>query len=52
MFSMSDDPPVEKIQIPTKWKFGETFWGSMGFLVVFVALLATEWVLRKKWGLV
>ncbi|MEL7338376.1 MAG: hypothetical protein AAFN70_19465, partial [Planctomycetota bacterium] len=49
---MIENPPVEKIQIPTKWKFGETMSHSLGFLLVFVALLATEWVLRKKWGLV
>ena len=50
--AMIEDPPVAKIQIPTKWKFGETTGSSLGFLMVFVALLATEWVLRKKWGLV
>ena len=50
--AMIADPPVEKIEIPTKWKFGETMSHSMGFLMVFVALLAVEWVLRKKWGLV
>jgi len=50
--AMIEDPPVEKIQIPTAWKFGETMSHSLGFLMVFVALLATEWVLRKKWGLV
>ena len=50
--AMIDDPPVAKIEIPTKWKFGETTGSSLGFLMVFVALLATEWVLRKKWGLV
>jgi hypothetical protein len=47
-----ENPPIEKIQIPTKWKFGETMSHSLGFLMIFVALLATEWVLRKKWGLV
>ncbi len=50
--AMIEDPPVEKIQIPTKWKFGETTSHSLGFLIAFVALLAVEWVLRKKWGLV
>ena len=49
---MIEDPPVAKVQIPTKWKFGETLGSSLGFLLMFVALLATEWVLRKKWGLV
>ena len=49
---MIENPPVEKIQIPTKWKFGETTSHSLAFLMVFVALLATEWILRKKWGLV
>jgi len=50
--AMIEDPPIEKIQIPTTWKFGETMSHSLGFLMIFVALLATEWVLRKKWGLV
>ena len=50
--AMIEDPPVEKIQIPTKQKFGDTMSHSLGFLIVFVALLATEWILRKKWGLV
>ena len=46
------DPPVEKIQIPTTWKFGETLSHSLMFFLTFVVLLATEWILRKKWGLV
>ena len=49
---MIENPPVEKIQISTNSKFGETMFHSLGFLMVFIALLATEWVLRKKWGLV
>ena len=50
--AMIANPPIEKIQIPTTWKFGETMSESLSFFLVFVALLATEWVLRKKWGLV
>ncbi len=46
------NPPVEKIQIPTRWRFGETKYDSGAFLILFVLLLAAEWILRKKWGLV
>ena len=47
-----NNPPVTKIEIPTKWRMGETFPDAAGFLLIFVGLLATEWFLRKKWGLV
>ena len=46
------EPPVEKVLIPSSHRFGESLPDSIGFLLAFVALLATEWVLRKKWGLV
>ena len=50
--AMIKDPPVDKILIPTTWKFGETLSHSLLFFIAFVSLLAVEWVLRKSWGLV
>ncbi len=47
-----ENPPVTKIEIPLKWRLGETFADAAGFLLAFVALLTMEWLLRKKWGLV
>ncbi len=47
-----ENPPMTKIEIPLKWQLGETFPDAAGFLLVFVGLLTTEWLLRKKWGLV
>jgi hypothetical protein len=48
---LRDNPP-EKIEVPLLWRLGETTADASGFLLAFVALLATEWMLRKKWGLV
>lgn len=50
--SYIENPPTTKIEIPTKWRLGETFPDALGFLLAFVGLLAAEWLLRKKWGLV
>ena len=45
-----NNPPMTKIEIPVKWRLDENL--AMPFLIVFVALLGIEWLLRKKWGLV
>ncbi|MDG1873335.1 MAG: glutamine amidotransferase [Mariniblastus sp.] len=47
-----NDPPMTKIEVPLKWRLGESFPSAALFLGAFVALLGTEWLLRKKWGLV
>jgi len=47
-----ENPPMTKIEIPLKWKLGDTFPSAALFLCAFVALLGTEWLLRKNWGLV
>lgn len=47
-----ENPPETRIEIPTKWRLGETWWDGAAFLSVFVLLLAIEWGLRKHWGLV
>lgn len=46
------NPPSTKIEIPTKWRLGETMTDATAFLLTFVMLLTAEWALRKKWGLV
>ena len=33
------NPPVTKIEIPTKWKLGESWADASAFLVLFVLLL-------------
>ncbi len=47
-----NDPPMTKIEIPVKRRLGEEFSDAALFLCGFVGLLATEWFLRKKWGMV
>ena len=46
------NPPKTQMEVPVKWQLGETFGDAAGFLSLFVALLAVEWIMRKKWGLV
>ncbi len=45
-------PPDMIIEVPTKWQLGDTWQDGLVFLLTFVASLATEWYLRKRWGLV
>ena len=47
-----ENPPMTKIEIPLKWRLGDSFPTAALFLCAFVALLGVEWLLRKKWGLV
>ena len=49
---MIANPPMTKIEVPTTWRLGETFTGAATFLCIFVVMLAIEWWLRKKWGMV
>jgi hypothetical protein len=44
--------PDMKIEIPNKWRLGDTWQDGAVFLLLFVAFLTTEWYLRKRWGLV
>ena len=45
--------PLElKIEVPHKWELGDSLGDAAAFLAVFVAMIAGEWILRKKWGMV
>ena len=46
-----ENPPIEKVKIPTTFRLGGTFEDSTAFLVVFVTVMTIEWYLRKKWQL-
>ena len=46
------DSPPEAIMVPLKSQLGQTWQDGACFLLLFTLLLLTEWVLRKKWGLV
>ncbi|MEE2826769.1 MAG: glutamine amidotransferase [Planctomycetota bacterium] len=46
------NPKEMKIEIPLKWRLGESLPDALSFLLLFAGLLSLEWFLRKKWGLV
>jgi len=41
-----------QIEVQSRWQLADTALDAWLFLVCLVALLATEWGLRKRWGLV
>jgi len=47
-----DRPPEMEIEVQTKWQLADTARDAWMVFLLFTALLTTEWVLRKKWGLV
>lgn len=47
-----DRPPEMEIEVQTKWQLADTAPDAWALLLLFVGLLTTEWILRKKWGLV
>lgn len=46
------NPPEMKTVVPQRWQLGSTNLDGSLFLLLFAALMTTEWWLRKKWGLV
>jgi uncharacterized membrane protein len=52
MREIKDRRHESEIEVQAKWQLGDTAWDSWLFLIVLVALLGSEWFLRKKWGLV
>jgi uncharacterized membrane protein len=49
---IAEQTPDMKIEIPNKWRLGDTWQDGTVFLLLFVGALTTEWFLRKRWGLV
>jgi hypothetical protein len=49
---LRDRPPEMDIEVQTKWQLGDRPRDAWTLLLVLVGLLSTEWVLRKRWGLV
>jgi uncharacterized membrane protein len=49
---LRDQPPELDIEIQTKWQLADTPRDAWILLLLLVGLLAAEWMLRKKWGLV
>ena len=45
-------PPRMEVEIQSRWRLGDTPLDAWVFLSAVVALLGTEWFLRKKWGMV
>ncbi len=46
------DPPVMKVEIPQKWRLGDTWIDGSFFLFLFLVAMGLEWGMRKKWGMV
>lgn len=49
---LAQNPPEMKIEVPLRWQLGQTALDGSLVLLLFVALLTTEWALRKRWQLV
>jgi uncharacterized membrane protein len=47
-----DRPPDLQIEVQTKWQLADTATDAWSFFLLVLALLAGEWTLRKRWGLV
>jgi uncharacterized membrane protein len=50
--ALRDQPPELKIEMETKWQLGGSALDAWLFFLGIVALLSSEWFLRKRWGLV
>ena len=45
--------PVESTtEFQSRWQLADTQWDAWGYFVLVMALLSTEWYLRKKWAMV
>ena len=49
---IAEKAPANSIEIPRRWRLGDTWQDALGFVLAFVFILTLEWVLRKKWGMV
>jgi uncharacterized membrane protein len=44
--------PEQRLDTQTRWRLGDTAADAWAFFLLFVGLLGTEWLLRKRWGMV
>ena len=49
---IQQNPPKMVEEVLTRWQLADTWWDAWLVLACLVALLGTEWFLRKRWGLV
>ncbi len=49
---IKQNPPKMVEEVLTRWQLADTWWDAWLVLACLVALLGTEWFLRKRWGLV
>lgn len=47
-----DNRQDAEIEVQTHWRLGDTFADAFAAVLVFAILFASEWILRKAWGLV
>jgi uncharacterized membrane protein len=47
-----DTPRKSSVSIQSKWRLGDRLWEAWAMFLALVALLGTEWFLRRHWGLV
>ena len=45
---ISESPVETKIEVPQKWRLGDSFNDALTYVLIFVAVLTGEWVLRKN----
>lgn len=44
--------PDERLQIEKRWRLADTWWDAWLYFLLLTGLLSTEWLCRKRWGLV
>jgi hypothetical protein len=44
--------PELKIEVPVKWRIGDTWQDALAVVIAWLMFMTSEWFLRKKWGLV
>jgi hypothetical protein len=46
------EPRKSTVTIQSKWRLGDRLWEAWCIFLLLVTLLGTEWMLRRRWGLV
>lgn len=50
--TIQDNPPKMEEEVVLRWQLTDTWWDAWLMMLALTGLLASEWYLRKKWGLV